>query len=141
MRCLLLTGFLLASTCVASADEISVAFVKSKDITADDIPLDFVVQKVNWTRSNTLRIWGKVTNATNTPFRYARITLTALDADGKFLGRQQAYFDPKVLGPGHSAFVDGVYIETEGRKPTTVEYGITGEVGEELRVARRVTWR
>jgi hypothetical protein len=104
-----------------------VIVVESKDVTSKDIPLKFELQKTTWDGGQgMIRIWGKVSNDSKTPYEFVQLSFTAYDKDGKFIGRKQWVCNPANVGTRQVGYIDDDFIETEGRKPFKIEFKVLG---------------
>jgi hypothetical protein len=100
--------------------------VRGEDKTSADIPLLLELEKTMWTGTD-VRLWGTVRNRGATSFRFVRVILTARDSRGQFIGRNTWFAQPSAVGPGQVGYIEGVFVECEGRRPAVIEFSVVGE--------------
>jgi hypothetical protein len=99
-------------------------FSESADVTSEDLPLHFQVEKVEWDILRDLVVWGSVRNTDSKPHTFVKLTLTAKDSYGKLMTRGYTYADPHDIGPGQVGYVR-LSLDLK-EEPAIVEYKITG---------------
>jgi len=114
---------LLASSSALAAE---IIITESADVTSKDLPLKFTLEKTTWRRDH-IYIFGTVKNTGTTKYRYVQVIFTVKDAEGKFIGRRTVFVSPFDIGPGQVGYIEGSFVECEGRKPSKVEYSVIGE--------------
>lgn len=100
-----------------------------ENATPSDVKLSFTPQKMKW-QYDKLYIWGTVSNASDARREYVQISITALDKDRNFLGRQKWYIEENHLNPAETGTLDGIFIETEGRVPAILQIQLSDNSGD-----------
>lgn len=100
---------------------------KSKDVTAEDIPLDFINEKITYERGY-LKIWGHVRNKLNSrPYEFVKITFSLWGGrSGKLIAREFTYTDPTDIGPGQIGYIIEHSIKCDVSELNLIEYKVTG---------------
>lgn len=107
--------------------ETVIALETSKEATSADIPLELTVEKSRWDGKDML-IWGTIKNMGNKTYKYVKVICTVKDSSGGFIGRKTWLATPHTIGPGQVGYIEGSFIECEGRKPDCLEYKVIGEL-------------
>jgi hypothetical protein len=102
-----------------------VRFVKSQDQTAQNLPMEFIVEKSE-IKFDSLRVWGTIKNTGYTGYKFVKVIFTVKDASGNFITRDSTYSDPAEIGVGQKGFIEDHGIDLDGKTPATVEWLITG---------------
>jgi len=103
-------------------------FSKSREKTAEDIPLDFTLEKTSYSNGY-LRIWGSVRNKMNSvPYRFVKVTFSLWGGHGgKLMTREFTYTSPMHIGPGQIGYIHEYMIECEASQLNLVEYKVSGK--------------
>lgn len=96
-----------------------------ENTTPSDVKLAFTPQKMKW-EYDKLYIWGTISNVGSARSEFVQISITALDKDRNFLGRQKWYIEEQHLNAGETGTLDGIFIETEGRVPAILQLRLSG---------------
>lgn len=96
-----------------------------ENVTPSDVKLLFTPQKMKW-QYDKLYIWGTVTNTSDARREFVQISITALDKDRNFLGRQKWHIEETHLNAAETGTLDGIFIETEGRVPAILQIQLSG---------------
>ena len=107
----------------AFAEELVV--VKSKDATSKNIPMQFTLEKNTWDGDN-IKIWGTVRNTSKESYECIKVIFTALGVKEEFIGRKACGTEPGEIGPEQVGYIEGDYVECEGRRPSQIEYAVIG---------------
>jgi hypothetical protein len=99
---------------------------KSKDVTSKDIPLTFKLEKTTWDGSD-IRVWGTVKNPSKTKYTSVQVIFTAKDGNGNFIGRHTWFTDPSEIAEGQVGYIEGDFVDCDGKQPTVLEYSVIGE--------------
>ena len=114
----------LSAIAAQGADaETTLPALKFEDKTSANMPITFTVQKTKW-RNEKIQIWGQFTNNGHIEFKSVSVSLTALDKDRKFLGRQKHYSDPMDLEPGEEGTINAGWIDTEKKVPKYIQFKV-----------------
>lgn len=102
-------------------------FSKSKERTAEDIPLDFNLEKTEYEYGR-LNIWGNIKNKINgRPYEFVKVTFSLWGGrGGTLLAREYMYTDPTTIGPGQIGYIIGYGIECNPEQINLIEYQVTG---------------
>jgi hypothetical protein len=103
-------------------------FSKSRETTAEDIPLDFNLEKTSYSNGY-LRIWGSVRNKMNgVPYRFVKVTFSLWGGhSGKLITREFTFTSPMHIGPGQIGYIHEYMIECDASQLNLVEYKVTGK--------------
>jgi len=103
-------------------------FIKSKEKTAEDIPLDFDVEKTEY-EYGYFKIWGSVKGSKkNRSYKWVQVTFSLYGGrGGDLIARESTFADPKDIGPGQVGYIIGYPIECNISKLNVVEYKVTGK--------------
>lgn len=103
-------------------------FSRSKEKTAEDIPLDFTPEKTEYRRGKLL-IWGNVKNKLNgRPYRFVKVTFSLWGGrGGTLMAREYLYTDPTTIGPGQIGYILGYAIDCDVEQLNLIEYQVTGQ--------------
>ncbi|MGK0291448.1 MAG: hypothetical protein ACI86H_002916 [bacterium] len=118
-------AFFLLGTCffyTAYAGELIV--IKSKNKTSTDISLEFVMEKTRWDGED-INVWGTVKNTGTKTYKMVRVMFTARDKNGRFIGRNDRFTDPKTIGPGQVGYIVNKHIECDRRRPKILEFKVS----------------
>lgn len=127
MRRVLISFFLVAvmGASLSFADQYYLyRFSESTDVTSQDLPLDFQVEKVEWNIIRHLVVWGSVRNTGPKPYSFVKVTLTAKDSSRKLMAREETYADPHDIGPGQVGYMR-LSLDLK-EEPAFIEYKVTG---------------
>lgn len=106
----------------------SFKFIKSKQRTAEDIPLDFEVDKTEYSNGY-LRIWGNIKGSKkNQSYTFVKVTFSLYGGrGGDLLAREYTYANPKDIGPGEIGYIIEYLIKCDISKLNVIEYKVTGK--------------
>jgi len=123
LPCVLALCGAFASSAVAG----SLPVERSDEVTSQDVPLTFELQKIEWNVvNNYVQLWGRISNSTHRKYEWVHITFTLYDAQGKLLEREGTYVDGLDLPPGKLSYID-VRIYSKGGRPARIEYKIQAD--------------
>jgi hypothetical protein len=106
--------------------EPSVGSLKFEYQNPSNFPLKFTPQKLKW-RYEKIRLWGVVENKSRDTYEYVTVSLTALDKNRNFLGRDKFYVDPAELSSGDEGNLDEVMLDTDEKIPAIIQVKIAGD--------------
>lgn len=103
-------------------------FSRSKEKTAEDIPLDFNLEKTEYEYGQ-LKIWGNVKNKINgRPYEFVKVTFSLWGGrGGNLLAREYMYTKPTTIGPDQIGYIIGYGIECNPSQINLIEYQVTGQ--------------
>jgi hypothetical protein len=104
--------------------------VMSSDKTAEDIKVDFEVQRITQKYDDWITVYGKLTNNYEKTFEFCKVTLELLDRKGQFVIRKYTYSDPRDIGSKQVGNVEITIISDliKETKVDSIVYKVTGEI-------------
>lgn len=115
--------FLISTTAANERVKMSLKF---ENQTAGDVTLSFTPQRVQW-KYEKLKVWCDVKNVGSEPLEFVAVSVTALDKERNFLGREKWYVDPSDLAPGEKGHVDGYHLDTDQQVPAIIQIRLSGD--------------
>lgn len=100
-------------------------FKKSEDVTSEDLPLDFQIEKTEW-QFGRVRIWGYIKNTDSRPHSFVKVIFTAKDFYGNLINRQSTFTRPYDIGPGQVGYIEDYGVDCGGIEPGYIEYKVLG---------------
>jgi hypothetical protein len=104
--------------------------VMSSDKTAEDIKVDFEVQRIEIDGDRSLKIYGKLTNNYEQACKFCRVTAEFLDRTGKFIIREDTFSDPSTIKPKQVGNIE-IWVLSDlliKNKVDTIIYKVTGNI-------------
>jgi hypothetical protein len=104
--------------------------VMSSDKTAEDIKVDFEVQRITQEDDDWIKIYGKLTNNYEKTCEFCKVTVELLDRKGQFVIRKYAYSDPTDIGAKQIGNVEISVLSDllKDAKVDSIVYKVTGNV-------------
>jgi hypothetical protein len=100
-------------------------FSRSRQKTAEDIPLEFILDKTKYEYGR-LKIFGTIkSRSNNSPYKFVAVTFSVYGSMSHLLTRKETWASPDVINPGEISFVEAI-IECKNSEISRIEYNVTG---------------
>jgi hypothetical protein len=102
-------------------------FIKSKEKTSEDIPLDFEHEKTSYEHGY-LKIWGSIKNKNKgQTYDFVKVTFSIFGSQGgQLITREYTYTEPKMISFGEIGYIQEFMIKCRPSQINVIEYKVTG---------------